>query len=410
MSSPHLARLRQFFFKYGHIHVPNFPEHEALFSLCNRLRLTKEQLHPAVVEELNGMGFLWDLHVSSELKWYYHYAELKKFHGEFEHTRVPAKRGVYKSLGNWVLRQRMNEENLSEKGKMLLNDIGFEWSADIEHKKDVEWLTKFRLLQAYYKKNGHSNVPDNYEINEKLGRWVSTVRYGEARLAPWKMKLLKAVRFQFRDDIVSERMNKRQKLFDKLRQFYGNQGHTNVPEGYLDRRLSIFVAYLRQYPTRITPEEVRQLKKWNFQFSDELKEWRNKNWMDLFRKLEKFRTKHKHCRVPSTYEDQKLARWVATQRKDQKEGRLNSMRASKLKAIGFDFCHDLQLLRETRWKKMFERLVKFRNARGTTIVKQTSDDKVLAYWVRHQRQAAKRMNAKKKKMLDEIGFVWKMRL
>ena len=50
-----LAPLRLFFFKHGHIHVPNFPEYETLFDLCNKLRISRSQLSSSVIEELDGM-------------------------------------------------------------------------------------------------------------------------------------------------------------------------------------------------------------------------------------------------------------------------------------------------------------------------------------------------------------------
>jgi len=312
-----LASLRQFFFAHGHIHVPNFPEYETLFDLCNKLRMSKSQLSSAVVEELDGMGFLWDLQVSNELRWYYHYAELTKFYDEFGHTRVPAKKGRYKSLGTWVLRQRRDETVLSKESKKLLNDLEFEWSRDIKHRREMEWRAMFRKLETYYKKHRNSNVSDNYKLDEQLGRWVSTVRSTEDRLDDWKKRLLKTVKFKFRDEIRKDKETKRQMLFRKLERFYKANSHANVPENYHDSKLAISVGYLRQYSQRLTPEEKKQLKSWNFLFSDDIRESRERQWIKSFKKLEKYKKKFGHCRVSSVNTDKSLAGWVATQRKNK---------------------------------------------------------------------------------------------
>jgi hypothetical protein len=239
-----LAPLRKFFFKHGHVHVPNFPEYEAVFDLCNKLRIARYQLPSYVVDELDAMGFLWDLHLSNDLRWYYHYNKLKEFYNEYGHTRIPAKRGDHKELGAWVQRQRTRASKLSSEQKKLLNELKFQWSEDVQKEKDAYWKSMFKKLSAFYDKFGHSSVPDRYKDDEKLGRWVSTVRYGEKHLASWKKQLLKSVKFKFSADIKKDKLSNRQNLFNKLKAYYEKHGHANVPEGYTDHKLSIFVAYL----------------------------------------------------------------------------------------------------------------------------------------------------------------------
>jgi len=404
-----LAPLRQFFFRHGHIHVPNFPEYETLFDLCNKLRMSRSQLSSSVIEELDGMGFLWDLQLSNELRWYYHYAELKKFYDQFGHTRVPAKKGEYKSLGIWVLRQRRDEQVLPAKSKKLLNELGFEWSADIHHHKEQQWKAMFLKLEAFYKMNGHSNVSDGYRLDEKLGRWVSTVRSREDHLDDWKKKLLKTVKFKFRDDIRKDKEATRQALFRKLERFYNKHGHANVPETYSDSKLAVSVAYLRQYPERITPAEKKQLKEWKFLFSEEIKEGWERLWMKSYKKLEKFKAQHGHCRVSSVYKDQPLARWVATQRIDKNHDKLPLHREKMLRSIGFSFYEDIAALQEKKWMLTYIKLLRFKKIHGTTRVPESFVDKKLVYWVVHQRQVKKRMKFDRRKLLDKAGFVWRVK-
>jgi len=403
-----LAPLRRFFFEQGHVNVPNLPEYEALFDFCNRLRASRPQLPEQVVEELNALGFRWDLIQSNELRWYYHYYELKKYHEQFGHTRVAAKKGDYRSLGIWVLRQRNKEALLSPEKKRLLKRINFQWSEDIVSEKKNYWLGMFKKLKAFYDQHGHANVPDRYKVNEVLGRWVSTVRYTK-ELEPWKLKLLRSVKFKFSDDIREDKSKSRQKDFKKLEAFYQKHGHANVPEGFSDYRLSIFVGYLRQYPERISAAEKKQLKKWNFLFSDDIRKNRENQWQKFFDKLRKFKAKYGHCRVSSAFPDNALANWVGKQRKLKKFKKLHADREKLLKSIGFYFYDDIEQLQEKKWLKRYQELLDFLKKYGTTVVPESFGNKQLVYWVLHQRQLHKRMPSKRRKLLNSIDFVWKVK-
>lgn len=404
-----LIPLYEFFRNHGHVNIPKSHEHEALFDLCGRLRSMREKLPKRICDELDRMGFLWNLHLSNDLRWYYNYGELKAFCKKFGHTRVPLRKTPYQALGSWVLRQRRDEKTLSKEQKRLLNAIGFEWSSDIRGKKDIAWRMMFAKLERFYERKGHSNVPDRYKPDEKLGRWVSTVRYSKDRLEKWKLQALKKVKFKFSDDIAKDKEANRKLLFKKIEKFFKQHGHANVPESYEDSKLAIAVAYLRQYPSRINAAEKRQLKRWNFLFSDQIKEKWEALWNASFTKLQKFKKQFGHCRVSSAYKDQPLARWVANQRKDEREGRLPADRKQRLVKLGFAFYEDIATLVEKNWLMMYGKLQKFKKKFGTTIVKEGYKDTKLAYWVQHQRQAKNKMSVERKKLLDKINFVWSVR-
>ncbi|MEJ7647417.1 MAG: helicase associated domain-containing protein [Chryseolinea sp.] len=404
-----LVPIRRFFAKHGHIHVPNLPEYEFLFDLCNRLRRSKSQQPNVVINELDDMGFLWDLNLSNELRWYYHYEKLKAFHSQFGHTRVPARADEYKMLGVWVLRQRKNEKVLPANSKKLLNSIGFEWAADIIKAKDEAWKSMFKRLKVFHKRYGHSNVSDGYKEDEKLGRWVSTVRSREKHLEPWKKKSLKTLKFSFHEDIKKRKEASRKLLFSKLKKFYEKHGHVNVPEGYTDLKLAIAVGYLRQYPDRITSSEKKQLKSWNFLLSTEIKAKWEQLWLRNFKKLERFKIKYGHCRVSSSFNDQQLARWVASQRVDKKSGKLPLDRERKLRSVGFAFYDDIAALQESNWKDQYKKLLRFKKLNGSTSVPESYTDKKLVYWVGHQRRTKDRMGVERRRLLNRLKFVWKVK-
>ncbi|MEP6736069.1 MAG: helicase associated domain-containing protein [Chryseolinea sp.] len=404
-----LIPLRHFFHDHGHINVPRSSDYSDLFDLCGRLRTTREKLPKRICDELDSLGFLWHLHLSNELRWYYNYGELKSFSEKFGHTRVPLRKAPYQTLGSWVLRQRRDEKTLQKEQKRLLKSIGFEWSSDIRSKKDIDWKRMFAKLKKFHESTGYSNVPDRYRPDEKLGRWVSTVRYSEERLEKWKLQALRNVKFKFSNDIAKDKEANRKLLFKKIEAFFNKYGHANVPESYKDSKLAIAVAYLRQYPSRINTAEKSQLKRWKFLFSDQIKARWEDLWTTSFNKLYKFKKQFGHCRVSSAYKDRPLARWVANQRKDELEGRLPAIRKQKLLRLGFAFYNDIAAMVERSWRLMYDKLLNFKKKFGTTIVKEGYKDSKLAYWVQHQRQAKSKMSFERKQLLEKIGFTWSVR-
>jgi hypothetical protein len=80
-----------------------------------------------------------------------------------------------------------------------------------------------------------------------------------------------------------------------------------------------------------------------------------------------------------------------------------------LKALGFSFYEDIADLQEKKWESMYQKLIAFKKKYGTTVVSESFKDKKLVYWVLHQRQAKERMPKHRKKLLNKIGFVWRVR-
>ena len=144
-----LKPLRQFFFSYGHLHVPDSPGYEALFDLCNKLRASRSILPELTVSELDSMKFNWGMKTARP-PWHDRYNELKKF--KQRTGRFPRRNETkHASLSNWTFHQRM----LKKKGKLsserikLLNSIHFNWE-----KKTLgeAWNNNYRSFIDYKKK------------------------------------------------------------------------------------------------------------------------------------------------------------------------------------------------------------------------------------------------------------------
>ena len=91
------------------------------------------------------------------------------------------------SLGRWVSRQRTEYKNFCDRKHScmtpqrikILNYIGFVWDAsDKSGKKrdDEGWMRMLKQLMEYKEEHGNCLVPNRYDDNLKLGRWVAAQR------------------------------------------------------------------------------------------------------------------------------------------------------------------------------------------------------------------------------------------
>jgi Helicase associated domain len=115
--------------------------------------------------------------------WYHRLNELYEFKLMYGHCDVPQKYPANRCLGIWVNKQRcekvMYEENENHKTNLTpekliaLEKIGFVWA---KRKGDVIWNQRYNELLAFYKENGHSDLPCKYKPKPTLGRWVTSQR------------------------------------------------------------------------------------------------------------------------------------------------------------------------------------------------------------------------------------------
>jgi hypothetical protein len=117
--------------------------------------------------------------------------------------------------------------------------------------------------------------------------------------------------------------------------------------------------------------------------------------------------------VPQRYKrDKSLARWVGDQRKFHNNNKLRQDRKRILDEIGFVWKDDpgFKPSDDNQWHQQCERLGEFKRKNSHCKVPQSYEqDNSLGQWVKTQRKCQKNNNLRldQKKLLDEIGFVWK---
>lgn len=136
-----------------------------------------------------------------EQRWKERFNELKQFYNMHNHVNLPARYKENQSLAAWIVRQRLNKNQLSNEQKAALNSIGFIWDP-----RDQLWEKNFQKLRHFYDKNGHCNVPISYKEDPAFGRWVRKQRAVEPELSLERIERLNTLNFSWklRDDVWIE--------------------------------------------------------------------------------------------------------------------------------------------------------------------------------------------------------------
>ena len=137
---------------------------------------------------------------------------------------------------------------------------------------------------------------------------------------------------------------------------------------------------------------------------------KTRTWQENYMRLVAYKTLVGDCNVPREYaKDKALGEWVKNQRSVSKT--LPKERRAQLEDIGFTFS-STQLDRSKKiWDANYERLALLTKKHEGSFTKALKEDRSLQHWVTIQRQSHRRgnMDAERKKKLDDIDFIWKIK-
>eukprot|EP00536_Pseudo-nitzschia_multiseries_P017552 jgi/Psemu1/328579/estExt_fgenesh1_pg.C_16240001 len=162
-----------------------------------------------------------------------------------------------------------------------------------------------------------------------------------------------------------------------------------------DPKLGKWVNIQRQYCKQ--KDRTDRLNKIGFVWGCD--EEKRRQWEVMYQRLVAYKNAHGTTLVPSKYKaDPKLGTWVQNQRQYCKQ----KDRMDRLNEIGFVWDCDEE--KRHQWEVMYQRLVAYKNAHGTTLVSQRyKADPKLGAWVQTQRYECKQKDRMDR--LNKIGFV-----
>ncbi len=255
--------LKKYFEEQGTSTVPR--NHSLYpFTASQRSRFRKKKLSQAQIDKLSSIkfNFLLTRHDGYDKIWMKRYADLIAFQKEYGHCSPSTKRKEFKSLGQWVLWQRMEKKkNIIKDFKVeLLDKIGFGWKGESlknnNRRKDEQWLKKYQMLIEYKKQYNNTNVP---QFNKQLGRWVNDqrVHFNKGKLVKERVDKLNAIGFEWetKNAKSEELFNDR---FNELIAFHKIYGNYKVPQNCKEfPKLGGWTAQIRHRGT--TPERKKRL-------------------------------------------------------------------------------------------------------------------------------------------------------
>ena len=126
-----------------------------------------------------------------------------------------------------------------------------------------------------------------------------------------------------------------------------------------------------------------------------------KRHQEKLKELKQFFVFYGHCHVPKNKSFIDLYEW--TERLRQSRDRLSETLTIELESLGFHW--GMYSTNELLWQFRYSELKVFKKKYGHTKVR-NSDNLELGKWVKSQRRAEKRMKPERKRLLDELSFLW----
>jgi hypothetical protein len=245
-----------------------------------KLHLQEEKSHMTTVriQELERLGFEWDIYGAAWEDRFTELADYRKIHG---HCSVPQKYSDHPKLATWVATQK-NHYRWHVEGKaspmttfriQALESLGFEWGSH-----SVAWEDRLRELADYRKIHGHCNVPQNCSDHTKLAQWVKTQRKEYRLQAEGKISQITTFRVQeldsldFEWDIHGTAWKDR---LSELADYRRIQGHCNVPQRYSENsKLAMWVKtqkkqynfFLEGKKSQMTLHRIQELESLGFEW------------------------------------------------------------------------------------------------------------------------------------------------
>ncbi|GFH61990.1 hypothetical protein CTEN210_18466 [Chaetoceros tenuissimus] len=365
-------------------------------------------------------------------RWNDKYKQLKEYKAQNGHCNVPRVYEPNKALGTWVYKQRQEYRKMSEglyswitqERVEKLENIGFSW---VVLRSNDTWNESLKKLKEFKAQNGHCNVPQGYEANKALGKWVSAQRQSYILKSKGLQSWLTEERVEKLNNIGfvwAPKKDTWHKRLEQLKEFKAKHGHCNVPQGYKSNKsLAIWLEHQRFQHKLMSKGAHSNMTEYRVEKLESIGILWNPNvdiWNDRYKQVKEFKAKNGHCNVPREYAQNKtLGSWVHRQRTEyslMKKGLQSKMtedRVEKLENIGFVWS-----TKKDTWKERYEELKEYHAQQGHCNVPSNYEpNKTLGNWVGSQRAHYRlmceglksSMTEERVEKLENIGFEWKLR-
>ena len=357
------------------------------------ISLDTVQKHVTVMS-MKRFGSSWD-------EWY---GQLKAFQLVNGHCNVGWRDSANESLHNWTVNQRQlrKRDQLSADRIRRLDILGFDWGR-VED-ADEMWTCRLQELADYKTRFGDCNVSAKWEENPSLGVWVNNTRAlrKKGQLAEDRVESLDQLGFAWG---LRNRSVGRLDWDEMVQQYVDQQKAQSRTRPSLKPfpTLTHWVAGIRRDKANglLSDEQLKALEAICFDWSTAKDQYDS-----MCAALVSYQEIHGDCNVPAKWpENQKLAKWLKSQRESCRNGKINPELRQRLESIGFTWSQ----AKTATWEEMFALLVEFNRQHGhCRVPRQYLETPGLGRWVNTQRLSKKngRIDASKAERLESIGFIW----
>ena len=260
------------------------------------------------------------------------------------------------------------------------------------------WEAHFQEFVEYKRVHGDYNVPRG----GKLGNWVHHQRRTKGKMSEERRKRLDSIGFVWKDIRDAHNSDLWEARFQELVEYKRVHRDCYVPRHYTaNKQLGGWVSKQRTKEETMSEERRKRLNSIETPIFGP--------WEVRFQQLLDYERVHGNCNVPYNYKaNLKLGTWVSTQRSTKETMREN--RRNQLNSIGFVWSLKHEPTRSDLWEVRFQELVEYKRVhRDCNVPRHYKANKQLGTWVNTQRENKEKMREERRKRLDSIGFVWKLR-
>jgi superfamily II DNA or RNA helicase len=370
--------------------VPSgWKENRPLASWVTNQRLARRegQLSLERIAQLDSIGFIWEPRV---VQWWERYSEARKYFDENGHCSVPYRHPLEK----WVFYQSkaLRKGSLSNEQVEALEVIGLATIFPSE-----QWDKFFPFLKDYFRLQGNLNVPFEWEHCPGLGKWLHGIRVEKkaGRLTSDQILELEALAIDWNAGDPEWEMRIRE-----LTEYKNAHGKCSAITGN-----PVLAAWVSRIKRELADGLLNELQ---IQEIDELgllpEPRKGRNWNEMYERLKAFFDQRGHSSVPYGYKaDPPLARWVSTQRANERKGRIEPAKRELLDKLKFDW-----LPNENHWQRRMDELTRFFREFNHFDVPDEGRYRALAKWTGYirNRKESGLLEEDRTRELDELGFTW----
>lgn len=294
---------------------------------------------------------------------------------------------------------------LREHVEVLAPALGVELLQTAIHIRAIDalgstWDERLGELLAFKERTGHSNVPQNWNENPILARWVNTQRNlkQQGDLPAERVDRLEAIGF-----VWNARDADWWARYAVAREYWTNTGDCHVPEE-VDRETCRWLRKqrdrVRENRKSLTDERKHALDAIGFDWSPQ-----DSAFERQLERLKRYKDRFGNADVPHSWsEDLTLGRWVTKQRR--RKDMLSEVQVAALDALGFNWAKR----HESHWERNLTQLTDFVREHGHCNVPDSHDQR-LANFVGNCRalRSREQLSPERVAALEALGFEWQPR-